>query len=181
MKTLLFLTDGFEEIEALATVDILRRAGIVVTTVSTTGKVNVVGKNAVEVKADALFEEVFKDDADMLIIPGGPGVANLDKHQGLKELIKEYNQKGKWIAAICAAPTILGKLGLLEEKNAICYPGCENDLTRAKLLDLPVVVDGNIITSKGPGTAFQFAFKIVEILKGKEKAEDVSKGMCYSL
>lgn len=181
MKTLLFLTNGFEEIEALATVDILRRADIDVSTVSITNKRNVIGKNNVEVIADILFEELIIKDVEMLIIPGGPGVSELDKHQGLKELLKKYNSEGKWIAAICAAPTILGKLGILEGKKAICYPGCEVDLKGAFLQEHTVVIDGNNITSKGPGTTFEFALKIVEVLKGKEKSQKVAKGMCYKL
>ena len=167
MKTLLFLTDGFEEIEAIATVDILRRAGIEITTVSTTGKVNVVGKHGIEVKADSLFEEITKKDVEMLILPGGPGVSNLDKHQELKELINKYNKEGRWIAAICAAPIIAGKLGILEGKNAICYPSCEADLKGANIQDSPVVVDGNIITSKDQN-CFSICIKIVEVLKGRK-------------
>lgn len=180
MKTLLFLADGFEEIEAIATVDILRRAGIDVSTVSITQKKNVVGKNGVPVTADSLFEEINASDVDMLIIPGGPGVSLLNQHKELKELVKKYYKENKWIAAICAAPTIFGKMGLLEGKKAICYPGLEGELKGACVQKEAVVVhDGNIITSKGPGTTFEFALKIVEVLKGMDKAHEVAKNMIY--
>lgn len=181
MKTLLFLADGFEEIEALATVDILRRAAIPLLTVSIKKQKNVVGKHGVPVTADILFEEIDTEDVGMLIIPGGPGVGLLNQHEGLKNLVRQYDRKGKWIAAICAAPTIFGKLGLLEGKKAICYPGLEGDLKGACVSeDEVVVLDGNIITSKGPGTTFDFAFKIVEVLKGLGKVEEVAKSMVYS-
>ncbi|WP_058485454.1 DJ-1 family glyoxalase III [Defluviitalea phaphyphila] len=179
MNAYLFLAEGFEEIEALATVDILRRAEISVFTVSIINDLKVKGKNGVEVKADILFENLDLQGADMLILPGGPGVSLLHKHEELKNLIKEYNNAGKWIAAICAAPTVLGKLGILEGKKATCYPGCEADLKGALLQNEEVVLDGNIITSKGPGTTFSFAFKIIEVLKGKEKVKEISNGMCY--
>jgi len=180
MKTLLFLADGFEEIEALATVDILRRAGIDVTTVSVTNKKTVVGKMGVPVTADTLFEEVNTSDIDMLILPGGPGVSSLDQHEELKSLVKEFHKESKWIAAICAAPTIFGKMGLLEGRKAICYPGLEGDLKGACVQEEAVVVhDGNVITSKGPGTTFEFALKIVDVLKGADKAREVAKNMVY--
>lgn len=180
MKTLLFLADGFEEIEALATVDILRRAGIDVTTVSVTNKKTVVGKMGVPVTADTLFEEMNTSDVEMLILPGGPGVSFLDKHEALKNLVKEFHKDNKWIAAICAAPTVFGKMGLLEGRKAVCYPGLEGDLKGACVQDEAVVVhDGNVITSKGPGTTFEFALKIVEVLKGADKAREVAKNMVY--
>ncbi|MTI59535.1 MAG: DJ-1/PfpI family protein [Firmicutes bacterium] len=180
MSTLLFLAEGFEEIEALATVDILRRADISVFTVSITEEKKVIGKNGVAVIADKVFEEIIDTKADMLILPGGPGVASLNEHQGLKKLIKKYYVQGKWIAAICAAPTILGKLGLLEERKAVCYPGLEKDLKGAIIPEDEVLsLDAKIITSKGPGTTFVFALKIVEVLKGAEVAREVGSGMIY--
>ncbi|NLK21021.1 MAG: DJ-1/PfpI family protein [Epulopiscium sp.] len=181
MTAFLFLADGFEEIEALGTVDILRRAEINISTVSVTKNIKVKGRSKIEVMADALFEDIDMDGADILILPGGAGVSILDIHEDLKNMIKKHNDKNKWIAAICAAPTILGGMGLLEAKGAVCYPGCEGDLKGAVLKEEEVIVDGHIITSKGPGTTFLFALKIIEMLKGIKKAKEVAKDMCYSL
>ncbi|MCX7749333.1 MAG: DJ-1/PfpI family protein [Clostridia bacterium] len=176
MKVYLHLADGFEDIEAIATADILRRAEIDVKTVSITGKKEVTGAFKTKVVADILFEDADYDDTDMIILPGGmQGTKALEGHSGLKEQILSFSTQDKWIAAICAAPTILGKMGLLEGKAAICYPGLEQQLSGAAVTQESVVVDGKIITSRGPGTVFQFGLKLVEVLKGKELA-DILKG-----
>jgi len=169
MKVCLHLANGFEEIEAMSVVDILRRADIEVEMVSIMGIREVMGAHQIQVMADSLFENVDYKDVDMMILPGGGlGTKNLGEHIGLKEQIMKQAQAGKWIAAICAAPMVLGKLDLLQGKKATCYPGCEAELRGAELTKDRVVLDGNIITSRGPGTTFDFSLKIVEVLKGKE-------------
>ncbi len=173
MQTLLFLTDGFEEIEALTTVDVLRRADIKVQTVSLTKRKQVIGGHNIEVIADAVFEEVDIDTADMLIIPGG--TIQYNEHGGLKAAIPPFLAAGKYVAAICAAPMVLGGLGLLAGKKATCYPGFEKYLKDAKLQDgAAVVVDENIITGRGPGLAMEFALKIVETLTNRAKRDEIA-------
>lgn len=179
MKVCLYLADGFEEIEAISVVDILRRADIEVQMVSIMGNKAVVGAHHITVIADVLFENVDYAKVDMIILPGGGrGTQNMAEHVGLHEKITKQGMDGKWIAAICAAPTILGKLGLLAGKSAACYPGCESQLTGADVSSsASVIVDGKIITSRGPGTSFAFALKIVEVLKGLELANDLKGQM----
>lgn len=173
MNTFVFLTDGFEEIEALATVDILRRADITVQTVSLTQNKVVIGGHQVPVTADVLFEQADFSHIDMLIIPGG--TTAFDEHDGLKSQIQEHLAQNKKVAAICAAPMVLGGLGLLEGKETTCYPGFEKYLIGANLQQgAAVVVDGNIITGRGPGLAMVFALQLVETLAGKAKAEEIS-------
>jgi len=173
------LADGFEEIEAISVVDILRRADIKVQMVSIMGKKEVVGAHHIGVMADVLFENVDYKDVDMIILPGGgQGTQNMAEHVGLNEQLTKQFMSGKWIAAICAAPTVLGKLGLLTGKSAVCYPGCESQLTGADISSsASVIVDGKIITSRGPGTSFEFALKIVELLKGLEVANSLKSQM----
>lgn len=178
MKVYVHLADGFEEIEALTVIDVLRRAGIDTRAVSVTGRKEVVGAHQIKVVSDLLFEDADYSEADMMILPGGmPGTVNLDKHEGLKSKILEFRDKGKWLAAICAAPSILGKLGLLGGKTATCYPGFEKFLTGAKTSKNPVEVSGNVITSRGPGTAMYFALEIVRIIKGEGMAQKLKEGM----
>jgi len=179
MQVCLQLADGFEEIEAISVVDILRRADIPVQMVSIMGKRAVVGAHQVTVMADVLFENVDYNDVDMIILPGGGGgTQNMAKHTGLKQQLTKQAMDGKWIAAICAAPTIIGQLGLLVGKSATCYPGCESQLTGANVGTSPsVIVDGKIITSRGPGTSLAFGLKIVEVLKGLELANNVKDQM----
>ncbi len=166
----LFLDNGFEEIEALTTADLLRRAGIALTLVSVTGNAMVTGAHHISVKADQLMSETDFGDAEMLILPGGP--THLDQYEDLCALLKKHNAEGKDIAAICAAPSVLGKLGILEGKQATCYPGFEQFLGEAYVGGL-VVESKNIITAKGPGLSSDFAFCIIEHLAGSEKADEV--------
>ena len=166
----LFLDNGFEEIEAITTIDLLRRANIALTTVSITGKPMVLGAHNIAVEADGLFENVDFDDAEMLILPGGQ--THLDQHNGLCELLVHHNDAGKMIAAICAAPSVLGKLGILAGKQATCYPGFESWLGESYVGGL-VVESKNIITGKGPGLAADFAFCIIEHIKGSDVADQV--------
>ena len=182
MKTvLLFLADGFEEIEALATVDVLRRAGVQVTTVSINPTGLVTGAHGIPVMADVLFEQAQYADADMLILPGGmPGAANLDAHEGLRRLITAHAEAGKWLAAICAAPMVYGHMGLLSGRKATCYPGFEGELAGAAYTAAPVEKDGNIITGKGPAVVLPFAYALSEVLVGEEIVAQVKAGMLYN-
>jgi 4-methyl-5(b-hydroxyethyl)-thiazole monophosphate biosynthesis len=177
-KVFVFLAEGFEEIEAIATIDIIRRGGIAVNTVSVSGELQVSGAHEIAVSADLLFEDAELHDGDMLVLPGGmPGAANLKAHQGLGELLKQYAADGKKIAAICAAPLVLGHLGLLRGKKACVYPGYEDTLQGAELVKTGVVKDGNIITGRGPGFAFDFGLAIVAELQGKDRANTVADNL----
>lgn len=179
-KVLLFLADGFEEVEALAPLDILRRGGVEVKTVSVTGKEMVESAHQVVVKADTLWENLSENEreADLYFLPGGmPGAQTLTNHAGLQELVQKANQDNKIIAAICAAPMALGKWGLLQGKEAICYPGFETHLNGARVSGESVVRDGNVITGKGVGVAFAFGYKLLEALTGEEEVEELKKKM----
>lgn len=177
MKTAyVFFITGFEEIEALATVDILRRGGVDVKTVSLTDSKTVVASHGVTVLADTMFDDAKLEEVDMLILPGGTPVYS--EHTGIKELIVKYNQSQKQIAAICASPMVFGILGLLKNKNATCYPGFEKYLEGANVISgADVVVDGNIITGHGPGLTINFALQLLEILEGKNKRDEVAKDL----
>lgn len=178
MKVFLFLAEGFEEIEAVVPMDIFRRAGMELTTVSITDELIVKGAHGVAVMADTLFSKLRFDGDFLLFLPGGmPGTTHLEKHAGLKSLIDMQAKKGSPIAAICAAPSILGKMGILNGREAICYPGFENLLEAARISDKSVVKSGNIYTAKGPGVALQFALKIVAELKGASVADEVANAL----
>jgi len=177
-KVFLFLATGFEETEAVATIDILLRGGIEVISVSITQDYLVEGAHGISVKADKLFEEVNFNEGIMLVLPGGmPGASNLNAHENLKKYILEYVEKGKYVAAICAAPLVFGGLGILESKKATCYPSFESTLKGAIVSEDSVVQDGKIITGKGPGFVFDFGLKIVAELQGQVKADEVAKGL----
>ena len=173
-KVYLFLAYGFEEVEALTAVDLLRRAGAQVITVSVSSSNAVTGAHRIPVIADIKLDESAFDDADAIVLPGGlPGVDNLRDCSKLIDIIKKNNDEGKYICAICAAPMILGGMGLLKGKKATAYPGCESALTGAETSQDRVCVDGNIITSRGVGTAIDFACEIIKVLLGEEKAAEV--------
>jgi len=170
------LAVGFEEVEAISIIDVLRRADLEVIVVSVTGKTEVAGAHQIKVVADALFENVDFDQVDMIVLPGGiPGATNLDAHSGLKKVIRKFDAEQKQLAAICAAPLVYGNLGILEGKQAVCYPGYEKYLKGAEVLSIPVVESGNVITGRGVGVALKFALKIVEKMVSKEKAEILAK------
>lgn len=177
MKTIfLFLTTGFEEIEAMATVDILRRAELDVKTVSLTDSKQVVASHQVPVVADLMFDEADFSKAEMLVLPGG--TPKFNEHENMKKELLAFANKGERVAAICASPMVLGGLGLLKGKNATCYPGFEQYLEGAILqTDKAVVVDGNIITGRGPGLTIDFALKLVELVAGKDKRDAVAAGL----
>lgn len=179
MKTLcVFLADGFEEIEALTPVDVFRRAGLLVKTVSIKDVPTVTSSHGVTVIADTVFSELNKNDIEMIILPGGmPGASHLDADKELGELIMEFAHNMKPISAICAGPMVLGKRGLLMGKKATCYPGFEKFLSGAEYTAALVQRDGNFITGKGPGAAMEFAFTIAEKYIGKEKVDELKETM----
>ena len=171
-KIFVHLADGFEEIEALATIDILLRAEFDVEIVSVTGNRIVKSVRNVGVECTKLFDEVNYGECGMIVLPGGiPGVPNMGAHAGLCEQIRNFASQDKWIAAICASPIILHEQGLLKGKTLTCFLGVGDDFSEANVITDPVVVDGKLITSQGPGTAIEFGLKIVEFLEGKEKSE----------
>ena len=176
----ILLAPGFEEAEALVPVDMLRRANIETATVSITGE-PVPGSHGVTVLADVTLDDVDLSRADMLVLPGGgPGYKNLGKEPRVEQLVRKAAEKGLWVAAICAAPTLLGRWGLLEGKNAVCYPGMEEGLTGAQpRMDQRFVTDGKIITGRAAGSAFDFGLALVEALAGAAEADKVRHGIYY--
>ena len=173
-----FLADGFEEVEAIAPVDMLRRAGVEVKTVGVTGDV-VASSHNIKVVPDILIDEIVLDDnLEAVILPGGfPGATNLEESVQVQKAIDFADEKGKYICAICAAPQILGHKGLLKGKEAIAYPGFEAELEGAKISEDYVVLDGNIITAKGAGVATEFGLKIVSVLVSEAVAEKIGKAI----
>ena len=179
-KAYIFLAEGFEEVEAMTPVDLLRRAGVEVTMVSVTGSRLVCGARQITVQADILFEEADFSDADLLILPGGmPGTLHLLDLAAVNEVIKKFAGEGKLVAAICAALSVLGAAGILEGRRATCHPGFEEKLTGAATSEDAVVVDGNIITSRGMGTAIPFALEIVRYFADDAAVEHIKDGLVY--
>jgi 4-methyl-5(b-hydroxyethyl)-thiazole monophosphate biosynthesis len=177
-KVLIHFADGFEEIEAITPIDVLRRAGCEVITVSVTGNSEVTSARGVILLADKHFVEAFYEDTDMIILPGGqPGANNLNRHEGLKKQIQQFHDQKKFVAAICAAPLVLGSTGILRGRKATCYPGVEPQLTGATCTGNGVERDGHIITGKGPGFALDFSLLLAEVLTGKDKADEVKRAM----
>ena len=178
MKRILIpLAPGFEEIEALAVVDILRRAGAEVLLAGTVdGPIE--GRNKIKILADTSLDSLKDHDFDMIVLPGGAvGTENLKNDARVKEIVERLHKKGKLVTAICAAPTVLSAIGITAGRTITSHPTVRTKLQREKLSEERVVVDGNIITSQGPGTAIEFAFKLVEILFGKDKVVEVNKGV----
>ncbi len=174
----LHLADGFEEIEAITVVDILRRGGVSIETVSMETKLEVTGSHGITIKADLVFEEADYGSCEMMVFPGGmPGATNLLNHRELMETMVRHAFSGKPIAAICAAPMLFGQTGLLAGKRATIFHGMEENLTGAVFSPDRVVIDGNIITSKGPGTAMEFALALVGMIKGTEMQEKLKGGL----
>ena len=179
-KVCVFFATGFEEIEALTVVDILRRAGIDVDMVSITGEKKVTGSHGITVEMDKLFAEVDFEQADMIVLPGGmPGTTNLEAFSPLMEQVEAFYEKEKFIAAICAAPSIFGHRGMLKGKVACANPGFESHLEGADVKSEPAVVAGHIITSRGMGTAIPFGLAILEQLKGKEAVLQMKEKIVY--
>lgn len=176
----MLLAKGFEETEAVVPLDVMRRAGIDVKTVSITNDKLVEGSHKIPIKADITTADVNTDDLELLYLPGGGmGHRLLDESDSVHRLINEAHAKGAYIAAICAAPSILGKKQMLSGKKATCYPGFEKFLYGAECKTDKVVKDGNIITSRGAGTAADFAFEIVKLLKDKKVAKEVREDMVF--
>ena len=175
-----FLADGFEEIEALTPVDVLRRSNIDVKTVGVYEK-DVLGSHNIEIKADILLEDVNIEVIDGIILPGGmPGTKNLEKSEKLCKIIKYCMDNNILTAAICAAPSILGKPGYLDGRDAICYPGFEKELKGANIIPCDSGVSGNVITGRGPGAVFEFSKNIVDYLKNeKDTGKSILEGMQY--
>lgn len=179
-KTGVFLADGLEEIEGLTVVDILRRAGVEVVTISVSGKKEVTGAHQITVLADELFEQADFAKLDGVVLPGGmPGTTNLMNHEGVNRILEQFAAERKLIAAICAAPSVLGQAGLLAGRRAACYPGFEEKLTGAVVSAEPVVQDENIITSRGMGTAISFALSLTAYFLGQEKADEIGTSILW--
>lgn len=177
-RAIIFLAEGFEEIEAITPIDVLRRAGVEVFVVSTTSSLEVAGAHQIIIKADSLFADANMDEADLLILPGGmPGTNHLNAHLGLKSIITHHLEKGKWVAAICAAPIILGDMNLLTNHTVTCYPGNEKRLVGAHVSANPVEVSLPFITARGVGAALAFSLKLVELLLNGDTAQDLANRM----
>jgi 4-methyl-5(b-hydroxyethyl)-thiazole monophosphate biosynthesis len=175
----IFLADGFEEIEALAPIDILRRGGVDVTIVGVTGEF-ITGSHGITVKSDT-GNFTPESDIEMIILPGGmPGTRNLEASSVVQNAIDYCVKEEKFVAAICAAPSILGHKGLLSGKHATAFPGFEKDLTGAKVSSEAVVTDGKFITAKGAGVALEFGFELLKVLRGKELSDKISDSMQFS-
>ena len=176
------LAEGFEEIEALTVVDVLRRAGVAVTTAAVAGELTVEGKHGVPVVADALLADLASDRFDMVVLPGGvPGVPNLQANPTVAEVVRAHAERGDWVCAICAAPAVLGDLGLLDDKRATIHPGWADKLNCGEFREETIVRDGRIVTSRGPGTALPFALTLAKLLVGEPKAATVAAAMVTTL
>ncbi len=174
------LADGFEEIEALAFVDIIRRANINISTASLNENSISIGAHGIPVLCDINIKDINYDEIDAFILPGGmPGTLNLDKSSEVNDILDFCKNNNKYIGAICAAPLVLGRRGFLKERNATCFPGFEDELIGAYLSEKKVVSDDKIITAKGAGCAHDFAFEFVKIFKGNETAVEIRKSMQY--
>lgn len=180
-KVCIFFADGLEEIEGLTVVDLLRRADIDTHIVSISDSLKVMGAHHIEITADTIFENEDFSDTEMYVLPGGmPGTTNLGRCVSLCKQLTKAASIGKYIAAICAAPSVLGGIGLLKGKNATCYPGFEGKLIGANCLADNVVVDGNYITSRGMGTAIEFAGQLVALLKDQKTADELLDSIMYT-
>ena len=179
-KVNVYLADGFEEVEGLTVVDLLRRAGIETDMVSIMGRKEITGARKIPVLADKLFEE--QDDPDVIVLPGGmPGTKNLERCEELMKQVDAFVKDGKLVCAICAAPSILGHRGHLQGRKATVYPGMEGELTGAEWTADKAVTDGNIITARGMGCAIAFGLAIIEKLKGKQAADEMAQKVVYQL
>ena len=180
MAIAVFFANGYEEIEALTVVDLTRRAGIETWMVSITDEKAVTGSHGITVSMDKTLAEVDFEQVDMIVLPGGmPGTLNLEACVPLMEKVKAFDAAGKYISAICAAPTVFGHLGLLNGKKACCYPGMEDGLEGAEVTFDKTAVADHILTSRGMGTAIDFGLQIIARFKGKEAADDMAAKIVY--
>ena len=182
MAIAVFFANGYEEIEALTVVDLTRRAGIETWMVSITDEKMVTGSHGISVSMDKILSDVNFDEVDMIVLPGGmPGTLNLEACEPLMEKVKEFDKAGKYISAICAAPTVFGHLGLLEGKKACCYPSMEDGLVGAEVSYETTAIADHILTSRGMGTAIDFGLQIIARFQGQEAADDMAKKIVYNL
>lgn len=178
-KSYLFLANGCEECEALLVVDLLRRAGIDLVTVSLTDEKEILSAHNVPIRADITIAEVGQD-ADLLVLPGGlPGTEYLAESDALDKIIRDYHDAGKYLAAVCAGPSVYGRKGLLRGRKATCYPGFERYLQDAEYTADAVTVDGQFITANGLGACFVFPFKLIELLTDRQTAQDVADAVQF--
>lgn len=176
----IFFAKGYEEIEALAVVDICRRLGLAIDMVSVTEEAAVEGSHGIVVNMDKTFSQIDFDSYDMLLLPGGgEGTRNLEAHKALMAQIDAFYAAGKYIGAICAAPSIFGHRGILRGRRACSYPGFEGHLEGAVVTAGPVEIDGNVVTSRGMGTAIDFGLAVAGLFVEKEKVEELAKGIVY--
>ena len=179
-KIYVFLADGCEEVEALTPVDLIRRAGHEVCMVSVMGRKQITGSHGIRIEADVLLEDEEFDEGDMYLLPGGmPGTRFLGESRRLAELLLQRHAQGKHLAAICAAPSVLGQLGILKDKKAVCYPGFEEKLTGAQVLTVPAVTDGTITTARGVGAGIDFGLELIRVLDGADKAREIKDQIVY--
>ena len=179
-RAVILFAEGYETVEALLVVDLLRRGGVEVTMASITEDEFVRSSHGVNVEMDAVLGEVDILDYDAIILPGGmPGTTNLKEDENVRKAVQEAYDDGRYVAAICAAPTILADMGLLKGKRATCYPDMESEIEDAYLTGAPVATDENIITSQGVGTAIDFALKLIEVLISEEKAVEIADSIVY--
>ncbi len=177
MEVLIPLADGLEEIEAITCIDVLRRAGINVTTAGLNDHM-IKGAHDIVIETDSLIRLIKNKEYDGIVLPGGlPGATNLRDNKDVIKIVKDINNKGKLVSAICAAPIVLEKAGVIANKNATSYPGFGNDMGSCNYIEDRVVIDGNIITARGPGVALEFALKIVSYLTGEEKIDELKNAM----
>ncbi|MDR1395826.1 MAG: DJ-1/PfpI family protein [Deltaproteobacteria bacterium] len=177
-RAAVFIIDGFEEIEAVSVIDLLRRGGVETETVSLEPGLKVQGRHQIALEADRLLDGLKPDSYDILILPGGT-IEYVNRPPFLK-IIAERAASGRRLAAICAAPAVLGRLGILKGKKAVCYPGFEKELAGAEVETEPVLTDGFITTSRGPGTAPLFALEILRLLVSQEVSDEVRRGILLS-
>lgn len=180
MKALIFFAPGLEECEGLVTVDLLRRAGVEVLIAAVSDEIMITGAHGITIRCDALASEVSTEMYDAVILPGGmPGTENLYQSELVRHTAKWFSVEGRLVAAICAAPTVLGRIGILEGRRATCYPGCEDQLIGAEIVRAEAVQDQNIITGAGLGAAIPFALAVIAALEGNETAERVKASIVY--
>ena len=175
----ILLATGFEEIEALSPCDLLRRAGLEVALVGVNGR-EIVGSHGITVRADLPLDAVHLEDMEMLVLPGGlRGVQSLKESKAALSIIQRAWEAGKFVCAICAAPTVLAALGIVGDRDAVCYPGKEPEMGEARIVDAPVVRSGKLITGRAAGASIPFALALIEALKGREEAERIAKQIVY--
>ncbi len=177
-SALILLVNGFEEIEAISPIDLLRRAGVTCTVASIEDSTLVTGRDGITLQADILLNSILEQNFDALILPGGPGHERMRKDKRVIDLVKKHVAQGRITGAICAAPTILYEAGTLEDKKYTSHPSVMDELADA-ITDQAVVIDGEIITSRGAGTATAFALALVSRLTGSDKAKEIADSICY--